>query len=112
MVRAFSLRLTNLKQEFKLLGSIIVLFLLDAAVDHAVERLQEGLVVLGGPLVRLVGCLILSLQAALIPRLSLVTCVLWLQYDGHVKELKCLGKNLLLAAAETGEDARYIENEI
>ena len=44
MLGALALRLANLKEELELLRGIFVLFLLDAAVDHAVERHQEGFI--------------------------------------------------------------------
>ena len=37
MVRALTLRLADLQEEFKLLSSIFVLLLFNTAVDHTVE---------------------------------------------------------------------------
>ena len=48
---ALALRLANLKEELELLCGIFVLLLLDAAVDHAVEGHQEGLITRGSPLI-------------------------------------------------------------
>lgn len=38
MLTAFALRFTHLQQEFKLLSCIVEHLLLDAAVDHSIER--------------------------------------------------------------------------
>ena len=48
---ALALRLANLKEELELLCGIFILLLLDAAVDHAVERHQEGLITRCSPLI-------------------------------------------------------------
>ena len=48
---ALALRLANLKEELELLRGIFILLLLDAAVDHAVEGHQEGLITRCSPLI-------------------------------------------------------------
>lgn len=72
MLRALTLSLANLEEEFELLGGIIILLLLDAAVDHTIERLQVRLVLLGSALVSLVGLLVFSLKATLVACFGLV----------------------------------------
>ena len=72
MLRALTLSLANLEEEFELLGGIIILLLLDAAVDHTIERLQVSLVLLGSALVSLVGLLVFSLKATLVASFGLV----------------------------------------
>lgn len=72
MLRALTLSLANLEEEFELLGGIIILLLLDAAVDHSIERLQVRLVLLGSALVSLVGLLVFSLKATLVASFGLV----------------------------------------
>jgi len=72
MLRALTLSLANLEEEFELLGGIIILLLLDAAVDHTIERLQVRLVLLGSALVSLVGLLVFSLKATLVASFGLV----------------------------------------
>ena len=76
MLRALALRLADLEQELQLLRSVVVLLLLDAAVDHAIERQEEGLVTLGSPLVGLVRGFIFALEAPLVAHLRLVRRVL------------------------------------
>ena len=69
MLRALALRFANLKEEFKLLTGILVLLLLDSAVDHAIEWHQVSLIDLGRSLIGLVRLLILTLKAALVAHL-------------------------------------------
>ena len=69
------MRLANFEEELKLLSGIIVLLLLDTAVDHAVKGHKEGFVALSSPLIRLICCFILALKTVLIADLRLVTCI-------------------------------------
>ena len=61
VIRAFTLRLANLKQEFKLLCRIIILLLLDPALDHTIKGQKLSLVIGASFLVRHVGSLMLAL---------------------------------------------------
>lgn len=110
MLRALALRLAYLKKEFKLLGCIIILFLFDAAVNHAVKRQQESFIALGGPLIRLVCRFIFAFETALVAHLSLIRSIFWLQYDSHIKKLKSALEYLRFASAETCENARNVED--
>lgn len=112
MLRALALGLTDLEKEFKLLRSVVILLLLDTAVDHAVQWLQISLILLRSTLVSLVSLLVLSFQAALVASLCLVARVLWLKHDCHIQELQSAGEHLWLTAAEAREEARYIEYQI
>lgn len=112
MLRALALGLTDLEKEFKLLRSVVILLLLDTAVDHAIQWLQICLILLRSTLVSLVSLLVLSFQAALVACLCLIARVLWLKHDCHVQELQSAGEHLGLTAAEAREEARYIEYQI
>lgn len=101
MLRALTLGLTDLEKEFKLLCSVVILLLLDTAVDHAVQWLQICLILLRSTLISLVSLLVLSFQAALVASLCLVARVLWLKHDCHVQELQSAGEHFGLTAAET-----------
>ena len=48
---AFALRLANLEKELELLCGIVVLLLLDTAVDHAIEGHQEGFIACSSTLI-------------------------------------------------------------
>ena len=106
------MRLADLEKEFKLLSCIIVLLLLDSAVDHAIKGQKESFIALGGPLVSLVRRFILALETALVAHLSLIRSIFRLQYDSHIKQLKRALEYLGFATAETCENARNVENEV
>ena len=112
MLRALALGFTDLEKEFKLLRSVVILLLLDTAVDHAVKRLQIRLILLRSTLVCLVSLLVLSFQAALVASLCLVARVLRLKHNCHVQELQSAREHLGLTATEAREEARYIEYQI
>ena len=112
MLRALALGLTDLEKEFKLLRSVVILLLLDTAVDHAIQWLQICLILLRSTLVSLVSLLVLSFQAALVASLCLIARVLWLKHDCHIQELQSAGEHLGLTTAEAREEARYIEYQI
>ena len=95
-----------------MLSRIVILLLLDSAVDHAINGQKECLVALGGPLVSLVRRFILALQTALVAHLSLIRSIFRLQYDRHIKQLKRALEYLGFATAETCENARNVENEV
>lgn len=106
------MRLTDLQEEFELLRSVLILLLLDSAVDHAIQRQEESFVALGGSLVRLVGSFVLALETALVAHFCLIGSVLWLQDDRHIEKLERALKHFLLATAESCEDARNIVDQV
>ncbi len=81
------MRFANLKKELELLAGILILLLLDAAVNHTVQGHQESLVNLSCSLISLVCLLVLALEALLVTHFRQVGRVLWLQNDGHVEQL-------------------------
>ena len=112
VLRALALRLADLQQELELLRRVLVLLLLDPAVDHAIQGQEESFVALGGSLVRLVGSFVLALEAALVAHFRLIGSVLWLQDDRHVEKLECALEHFLLATTESCEDARNVVDQV
>ena len=112
VVRALALVISNLQEELELLGCVLVLLLLDAAVDHSVEWRQVCFVVLGRTLVRLVSAIVVSFEALLEADLALVGSVLRLEHDGHVEHLEGALEHFGLAAAETSENSGNVVNQV
>jgi len=112
VLRTLALCFTNLEKELKLLGRVIILLLFNTTIDHTIQWLQVGFILLGGSLICLVRLFIFAFKAPLVASFCLVACIFRLQYDCHVQELQRLGENLTLTAAKTGEKARNIENEV
>lgn len=84
MLRALALRLADLKKELQLLGCIVILFLFDSAVNHAIQGQEESFITLGGPLVRLICRFIFSFETTLVAHFSLIRSIFWLQYNSHI----------------------------
>ena len=69
------MRLANLEEELKLLRGIVILLLLDTAVDHAIEGQEEGFIACSGTLISLICCFILALKTVLIADLCLISSI-------------------------------------
>ena len=93
-----SISFTQLCKELELLQGIFNHFLLDAAENHSVQRLQVRVIVLCSLLEDNICTLVITHQNLLLADLSMVVRILWLQHNSEIKYLQSVFKTRLFAS--------------